>query len=524
MKLTQNLKFIGCLALALMVCAEPVFAKTLSMVAEGLPPSVTVFDTDTDKVLGTVAIPRVNLVIGDVLITSDQTRGFVTNNNSEIFVIDLTKSHPVLAEGTNPIPISTHGQDLSISPDGKFLLVVGGNPREPISVIDINAQAEINTFTVSDDADLNSLDVCSDGSVLVASFNTGNLYRLTLDGAGSLTNTGEVLSIRSSGSNGFSPANVYCASGGRSGVVIGFYPGEILSFTIPGLTLVDKHALTGGLGGISAEINTAWNRIFTMSTLEGGGIGVLEAFDYDPTKAELGAMPLFGSAIHDNGPLFFFGVDQMVLHPHGTKLYISQPNAINIYDTSSGKLLNTITDPNIVTPRGIAIAPTIDLCQLPPPPWAIIGSADNDTLIGTADHDVILGLDGDDIIDGRGGNDLICGGPGRDTLIGGAGDDTIHGGEGDDTISGGSGHDKIDGGDGNDTINGGAGNDKIIGGAGNDKITGGSGADIVLGNAGDDTLNVADNISGNDTVDGGTHINGDACYADQEDSLTNCNP
>jgi hypothetical protein len=68
---------------------------------------------------------------------SDLKLGFVTNLNNQIFVIDLTTSPPSLAGGTNPIPISNVGEDLSISPDGKFLVVAGGSngPFEPISVI-----------------------------------------------------------------------------------------------------------------------------------------------------------------------------------------------------------------------------------------------------------------------------------------------------------------------------------------------------------------------------------------------------
>jgi DNA-binding beta-propeller fold protein YncE len=179
-------------------------ARTLGMVANNVSsPSVTVFDADTHAVLGTVFIPEDG--VGDVLITPDLKRGFVANFTNEIFVIDLTTSPPSLAVGTNPILVSSaSGADLSISPDGKFLLVADSSSAQSISVIDIAAQAEVSAFSTGGDA--TSVDVCSEGSVLVTSTFDNKMRRLTLSGTGTLTDTGEALS-------GLSPINVYCVPG-----------------------------------------------------------------------------------------------------------------------------------------------------------------------------------------------------------------------------------------------------------------------------------------------------------------------
>jgi hypothetical protein len=196
-------------------------AKTLGMVADNETDSVTVFefdaDDDTHAVLGTVAIdpgdPFLS-AIGDVLITGDLKRGFVTNRNGQVFVIDLTTSPPSLAGGTNPIPISSFGGDLSISPDGKFLVVAGAPFSGLIPVIDIAAQAEISTFSLG--ANPSSVDVCSDNSVLVTSFmkfESNKVRRLLLSNSGTLTDTGEVL-LANEGAE-----NVYCAPGAHLGVL-----------------------------------------------------------------------------------------------------------------------------------------------------------------------------------------------------------------------------------------------------------------------------------------------------------------
>jgi Tol biopolymer transport system component len=99
----------------------------------------------------------------------------------------------------------------------------------------------------------------------------------------------------------------------------------------------------------------------------------------------------------------------------------------------------------------------------------ISGTARANTLNGTSDADVICGLGGNDTVYGAGGNDVIKGGSGSDTLKG----------QGDD--------------------------DEVIGNSGSDKLFGGGG---------DDTVNSKDTISGNDALDGGTHVAGDKKVTD----------
>jgi len=326
--------------------AAPAPAQSIGMVADEDTQSVTVFNADTDTVLGTVALPDSGDAIGDCSITADRTLGFVTDFAGNVFVIDLTTVPPSLAAGTNPIPISNNGEDTSISPDQKFLVVCdGGAVGDPISVIDIATRSEISTFSLP--FDCNSVDVCSDGSVLVTSSQSGNVRRLTIDGAGNLTDTGEVLF--SGGSVGNGPNNVICAPDGLSGIVIRRNPQEIRSFTIPGLALVDIRALTGGASvGISGVFSPAGDRFYGRSN--GGAVDV---FGYTSVTAQLAAAPSFSIPIA-SAPTFF-GMDQMAMHPSGTKLYVSQPGALNVYDASNGTLLTSITGPSIVQPTGVCV-------------------------------------------------------------------------------------------------------------------------------------------------------------------------
>jgi Ca2+-binding RTX toxin-like protein len=430
------------------------FAQTLGMVADNSTGSVTVFNADTHAVLGTVPITPA-IITGDVLITPDLKRGFVTNSNSQVFVIDLTTSPPSLAAGTNPIPISNFGHDLSISPDRKFLVVSDVGLVEPISVIDIAAQAEISTFSTG--ANHSSVDVCSDGSVLVTG--SGTVRRLILSGTGTLTDTGEVLSVSE-------PSNVYCAPGAQSGVVIRrFFPAEITSFAIPGLSAVDTRPLSGAQA-FTGAINPTGNRVFVRSQSP----ELIDVYDFNSATGALGASPLLTFSVAD-APTFS-GIDQIALHPNGGKLFVSEPgafiSAVNVYDPSTGALLTSITDPAIVEPTGVTVVAQADPCALPPPAGAIVGTNGPNILNGTSGNDTIFGLGGSDVINGRGGNDLLCGGSGPDIINGGTGNDVANGGSGSDTV------------------------------------------------------NVKDFVTGSDTADGGS--GSDFCTADAGDAVSNCSP
>ena len=196
------------------------------LVADNATDSVTVIDAATNTVRGSVSIPDSGGAIGDVAVTADGTLGFVTNFDSQVWVIDLSSSVPQLASGTNPIPISNAGEDISLTPDQKFLVVSDGGGNEPLSVINIASRAQVSTFSTGNDT--NSVEVLSDDSVLVTSINAGTVRRLQIDANGTLTDTGEVAAAGD-------PNNVFAAPSGSSAIVIDRSSSQIRSYLIPGL-------------------------------------------------------------------------------------------------------------------------------------------------------------------------------------------------------------------------------------------------------------------------------------------------
>src|SRR5690606_33105660 len=91
--------------------------------------------------------------------------------------------------------------------------------------------------------------------------------------------------------------------------------------------------------------------------------------------------------------------------------------------------------------------------------FALLGTADKDTLTGYATADVINAGDGNDYLYGAAGDDQLNGEQGDDRLYGEDGNDLLLGGEGNDYLYGGNGNDILEGGAGNDTLSGDAGSD-----------------------------------------------------------------
>jgi hypothetical protein len=275
-----------------------------------------------------------------------------------------------------------------------------------------------------------------------------------------LTDTGEVLSVNS-------PWNVHCAPSAQSGVVITL-DGEVKSFSVPGLRLVENRPVSG-VGVLTGAISE--DRMVVLTSDVTGGL--VDVFRFTQATGALSAKPLLTIPVTTVNA-YISGVDQIALHPNGKKLYVAErgaanelcavdkPCAVNVYDLRTGAFIASITDPAIVQPLSITVVEA-DPCAGPPPRGSIKGNNRSNILNGTRGNDKIFGFGGNDKINGKGGNDLICGGSGHDQIKGGSGNDTIVAGSGNDRVNGNAGNDKIKGGSGYDRINGGSGRDRCTG-------------------------------------------------------------
>ena len=260
----------------------------LGLVADDATHRVTVFEPDTFAVLGSVGLPG-GPAIGDVAILGKGSKGFVTSFDSKVFPIDLTMpAAPVLGAA---ISIANPGEDISITPDQNFLVVSDGSNTAPLSVIQVSTLTQIGTFDTG--ADSNSVDLTSNGSVLVTSYNTSTVRRLTIDGEGTITNTGEVMAA------GGDPNNVYSSPNGLFGVVVNRDAHTMRSFTVAGMTSVNTRS--DGILGIAGVFSPAGDRFYVRTQ------SAVQAYAFDSATGALGAVPIFSIPINSTSD--FYGID-----------------------------------------------------------------------------------------------------------------------------------------------------------------------------------------------------------------------
>jgi hypothetical protein len=178
--------------------------------------------------------------------------------------------------------------------------------------------------------------------VLTADSVSNSVHRLTIDGAGVVSGTGDVIGIGSA-------INAVCAPGAATGLGISFDPGAATSFGVPGLGGLDSRAL--GSRGQSAVVSPDGTRLYVRTG------SAVEGYLYDSTTGAIGPAPFVSIPVA--GTAFFFGIDQLALHPDGTKLYVSQTNTdtLDVHDAFTGAPLASMPLPPGTRPNGVCLAP-----------------------------------------------------------------------------------------------------------------------------------------------------------------------
>ena len=302
--------------------------------------AAVIFDRDTEAVIGSVPELYGN-VVGDCHILEDGSMAFATAFSHEIHAIDLQATPPLPAPPPNPIPIDNPGEDLAPTVDGRFLVACDGSNVRPVVVVDVATRAQVDALHLG--TDCTSVDVCADGSVLVTSATTGVVRRLEIDVSGHLTDTG----VRF---NADRPANLACAPDGRSGVVLVGTPSPaIISFTVPGLSVVDRRDTPAS--PVSLAFAPAGDRVFVRRATS--DTGSIEAYGYDRHTGHLGPQPEWIASVTGAGR--YFGVDTISVDPSGTELYVTEFGALTVLDTGSGRVLSSILHAAIESPTGVCL-------------------------------------------------------------------------------------------------------------------------------------------------------------------------
>jgi hypothetical protein len=309
-------------------------AGHLGLVTNLFSTTATVVDSDPPSEVASVPT-GFGLYGGDCVVSRDGRLAYVANYWHDVWVIDLTTTPPSPASGTNPIPLSSNAAwDLALSPDGRFLLTCAIFSGGGISVIDVAQRATTSVLAFSD---CSSIDVCGDGTVVATSLFSNVVRRLKLTSDGTLTDTGERLTVDV-------PSNVYCAPDSRSGIVVSETSSVLRSFRLPGMELASERSLSG-VGGISGAFSVDGKVFYARS------VTTVDAFEFDPATGVLSERPRFTfPSLLQN---FIEGADTMALDPTGTKLFAPEASTVKQYDARVGRVVGAFGSDSFTYPSSI---------------------------------------------------------------------------------------------------------------------------------------------------------------------------
>jgi hypothetical protein len=251
--------------------------------------------------------------------------GFSTSAGSEITVIDLDRAARRPHHQRQNVTISNLGVDMSLSPDDAFLVLAGGGDLQaPLAVIDTRLQREI--ATASPFADHTSVEFCDNGTLLITTSH-GEFYDSKMDNAlyDAGINARGVISLKGHRlSTGVEPGNSACAPGSFSGVLLD-RAGGVTSFSLPDLQAAHNLRLRSG-PGVAATFGARGRMLFVRTT------EAVEAFHFDPLTGAMAAAWTRSAP----GSLAYYGIEQIALHPDGSKLYVVGRDGMIILDPVNG--------------------------------------------------------------------------------------------------------------------------------------------------------------------------------------------
>jgi hypothetical protein len=294
------------------------------MVSDNGADTVSLFDADQDTVTASLDTSA-GLAVGDCVMSAAGDRGFSTSSSSEIAFFEIAGDSGTLVSAAEVIRISNPGVDLSLSPDGAFLVMAGGGAlQQPLSVVDTALRAEV--ATAGPFVDHTSVEFCDNGTLLVTTtfgryFDSrldNALYDAVIDHAGNISLQGHRVS------SGARPNNSACAPGSLAGVLLD-RDGGLTAFSLPGMEIVDRQR-TRGSAAQAAVFSSDGRRLYVRTP------ETVEAYDFNPLTGLMSP----DWVLRAPGSLPYYGMEQIALHPRDDKLYVDGGGAMLILDPLSG--------------------------------------------------------------------------------------------------------------------------------------------------------------------------------------------
>jgi hypothetical protein len=276
------------------------------------------------------------------------------------------------------VPISNDADSFAVSCDGRFAVVVGSTTQTntPVSLEDLDAHKEVATVAYPDKL-ARAAAVGDDEQTVLASLDnsTGGgapaVRRLTLDEQNStLTDAEAELAFDSDDfliRTGIAP-------GSHVGVTLVRHSApvttELVSFSLPDLTIQDSVTLAGSIGN-AVVFDCEGDKIYARSGSQALDPDVIEGFDFDPVTGAIGQTAF----ITINGISIFYGTgfgDPLAISPDGTLLIAAEENLdgrlpaprVSIWDAVTGMFVEDFSVPDFAP----HLAAAVPCCALGPTP------------------------------------------------------------------------------------------------------------------------------------------------------------
>lgn len=297
------------------------------------------------------------------------------------------------------IPISNAADTCVVSPDGKYVVVLGTTDNEPqntatpVSLVDMSVQQEVSTLVVPGRAgSYVYATFCDDGETVLAVVGPA-IHRLKIT-AGLLVDTGDALPLPAGASLSF--LRVVAASGSKVGVALALFPARLVTFSIPGMQLLDTGpTATGSFDGLA--LSPDGTKVYSRS---GYPVGEIDCFTLDPVTGLLGDTPFLTIPNVSPANIGIFG-NGLAVTPDGAQLVATEGAAtgtaeaptprITYFDAATGarkKFIKADTAPLLLAlgppgpPRGMSKA-VFKKGEAPPEANGTVGKPPSDALFST---------------------------------------------------------------------------------------------------------------------------------------------
>jgi hypothetical protein len=276
------------------------------------------------------------------------------------------------------ISVSNAADALDVTCDAHFAVVVGSSDQQkPVSLVDLQAGSEVDTF--SDTRNGINVATCDDGESVLVTLGgdipvVSVIKRFTISQSGTINDTGETLMLE----NGGDINRVFAVPGSQVGVGITREDGQpqfarLISFSIPGLNLLDSVTLTGQIGN-AAAVSCDGTKVFVRSGNRGPANDIIEGFALDPITGAFNHTPIL--TINDVSFVNLTVFDNPLGVSHDATLLIASEPAIiptpevpapqvTYFDATTGARIGVFEDPDWVNPASIS---TVACCAAIPSP------------------------------------------------------------------------------------------------------------------------------------------------------------